>query len=72
MIPMVPSENIENAAALIKNICTRLNTCQKLPPDIADIVYNIMKTCMVEQFKLHMQILESTASLKLKMYDGVL
>jgi hypothetical protein len=37
-----------------------LDTCQKLPPDIADIIYNIMKTCMVERFKLHMQILEST------------
>jgi hypothetical protein len=71
-IPMIPGENIENAAAFIKNICTRLDTCQKLPPDIADIVYNIMKMCTVEGFKLHMQILESTNSPKLLTYDGVL
>jgi hypothetical protein len=72
MIPIVPGENIENAAVFIKNICTLLDTCQKLPPDIADIVYNIMKTCTVKRSKLHMPILESTASAKLKMYDGVL
>jgi hypothetical protein len=65
-IPMIAGENIENAAAFIKNVCL------KLPPDIADIVYNIMKTCTVDRFKLHMQILESTGSPKLSTYDGVL
>jgi hypothetical protein len=71
-IPMIAGENIENAAAFIKNVCIRLDTCQKLPPDITDIVYNIMKTCTVDRFKLHMQILESTGSPTLRTYDGVL
>jgi hypothetical protein len=37
-IPMTTGENIENASAFIKNICNWLHTCQKLPPDIADII----------------------------------
>jgi hypothetical protein len=72
IIPMIPGENIEEAAAFIKTVCTHLDTCQKLPPDIELIVYNIMKTCTVDRFRMHMQTLESIESTKLRTYDGVL
>jgi hypothetical protein len=38
-ITMIPGENIEQAAAFIKTVCTRLDTCQKLPPDAERSVY---------------------------------
>jgi hypothetical protein len=49
-LSMIPGENIEEAAAFIKAICTRLDGCGKLPPDADCIVFEIMMTGTVECF----------------------
>jgi hypothetical protein len=59
-ISTVPGENIEQASAFIKSVCTRLDTCQKLPPHAERIVFDIMTTCSVERFKQHFQTFQSS------------
>lgn len=71
-ITMIPGENIEQAAAFIKTVCHRLDSCQKLPSDAERIVFDIMLTCTVDRFKQHFYTLESAESPKLLTYDGVL
>jgi hypothetical protein len=38
-LQMIPGEDVEKAAAFIKTICSRLDGCGKLPPDVDRIVF---------------------------------
>jgi hypothetical protein len=71
-LSMVPGENIEEAAAFIKTICSRLDTCGKLPPDVDRIVFEIMMTGSVERFQFHLQTLDSMQDVKMKTYESIL
>jgi hypothetical protein len=71
-IPKFDGEDIEAAVALIRSSIARLRAADRLPGDIADLVFEILKTCTIFEFRQHFAILKTMGDPKIKDWDTML
>lgn len=71
-IPSIPGENIDTLAAHILAAVLRLESCNKIPLDIADICLEILDTSSVDVFTRHFQTLKTVRAPLLKNYRELL
>jgi len=65
-------EDIEATVALIRSSIARLRAADRLPDDLADLVFDILKTCSIFDFRQHFSILKTMGDPKIRDWDAML